>query len=286
MATEGVAGVLAQEGRRDALMVPLRSVGQVSGSLVVADRLSAVAPFTSADVSSLQSLANHAAVALENSVRADLIVSFGGLPLKNSQAQHGGQGRHALRGWLERSADRGTRFVNVSPVRDDLVASVGAEWLPARPGSDVALMLGLIHTLIECDLADEDFLTDYCVGWEQLSAYVVGESDGVAKTAEWAAGLSEVPAERIRRLAAEMAEARSLVTASWSLQRAEHGEQPYWTAVALAAALGQIGLPGGGFGLGYAAIGSVGNGVKRLSLPALPVPPNPIDSFIPVSYFW
>ena len=69
-----LAGVLAQEGRRDALMVPLRSVGQVSGSLVVADRLSAVAPFTPADVSSLQSFANHAAVALENSVRADLII--------------------------------------------------------------------------------------------------------------------------------------------------------------------------------------------------------------------
>lgn len=69
-----LAGVLAQEGRRDALMVPLRSVGQVSGSLVVADRLSAVAPFTAADVSSLQSFANHAAVALENAVRADLII--------------------------------------------------------------------------------------------------------------------------------------------------------------------------------------------------------------------
>ena len=69
-----LAGVLAQEGRRDALMVPLRSVGQVSGSLVVADRLSAVAPFTAADISSLQSFANHAAVALENAVRADLII--------------------------------------------------------------------------------------------------------------------------------------------------------------------------------------------------------------------
>ena len=69
-----LAGLLAQEGRRDALMVPLRSVGQVSGSLVVADRMSAVAPFTAADVSSLQSFANHAAVALENAVRADMII--------------------------------------------------------------------------------------------------------------------------------------------------------------------------------------------------------------------
>ena len=53
--------------------------------------------------------------------------------------------------------------------------------------------------------------------------------------------------------------------------------------MALAAALGQIGLPGGGFGLGYGAIGSIGNGVSRRPLPALPVPANPIDSFIPVA---
>jgi biotin/methionine sulfoxide reductase len=213
----------------------------------------------------------------------DLIVAFGGIPLKNSQAQHGGQGRHSLRGWLEMAADRGTRFVNVSPVRDDLVSTLGAEWLPARPGSDVALMLGLVHTLIEMDLADEDFLATYCVGWERLSAYVLGDSDGVAKSAHWASELTEVPAERIRSLAREMASGRTLVTASWSVQRAEHGEQPYWMTVALAAVLGQIGLPGGGFGLGYGAIGSIGNGVKRVPLPALPVPPNPIDSFIPVA---
>lgn len=213
----------------------------------------------------------------------DLIVAFGGIPLKNSQAQHGGQGRHSLRGWLEMAADRGTRFVNVSPIRDDLVSTLGAEWLAARPGSDVALMLGLVHSLIEMGRADEDFLATYCVGWERLAAYVTGETDGVAKSALWASELTEVPAERIRSLAREMASGRTLVTASWSLQRAEHGEQPYWMTVALAAVLGQIGLPGGGFGLGYGAIGTIGNGVKRVPLPALPVPPNPIDSFIPVA---
>lgn len=69
-----LAAVLREHGVRDCLMVPLRSVGQVAGSLVVADRLSDVAPFTSADVNQLQALANHAAVALENSVRAEMII--------------------------------------------------------------------------------------------------------------------------------------------------------------------------------------------------------------------
>ena len=46
-----------------------------------------------------------------------------------------------------------------------------------------------------------------------------------------------------------MAATRTLLNIAWSLQRAEHGEQPFWTIVALGCVLGQIGLPGGGFGL-------------------------------------
>lgn len=213
----------------------------------------------------------------------DLVVAFGGMPLKNSQAQHGGQGRHGLRGWLERARDRGTRFVNISPVRDDLADTLDAEWLPARPGSDVAIMLGIVHTLVVEDREDRTFLNRYCIGWDHLRAYVMGEEDGVAKTAEWAAGLSEIPAERITTLAREMASRRTLLNAAWALQRAEHGEQVFWMLIVLAAALGQIGLPGGGFGLGYGAIGSIGNGVKRYPLPSVPIPPNPADSFIPVA---
>lgn len=61
-----------------------------------------------------------------------------------------------------------------------------------------------------------------------------------------------------------MAKTRTLITVAWSLQRAEHGEQPYWMAATLAAMLGQIGLPGGGVGYGYGAIGGIGIPVKRL----------------------
>lgn len=212
-----------------------------------------------------------------------LIVAFGGIPSKNSQAQHGGQGRHTLRGWLEKARDQGTRFVNVSPVRDDLLDTLDAEWLAPRPGTDVAIMLGLVHTLVAEGLEDGSFLDRYCVGWDRFRAYLTGEADGIAKSAEWAARISDLPADRIRSLAVEMAATRTLVNASWSLQRAEHGEQVYWMTVTLAAALGQVGLPGGGFGLGYGAIGTIGNGVKRYSFPALPVPDNPMDSFIPVA---
>ncbi len=66
-----------------------------------------------------------------------------------------------------------------------------------------------------------------------------------------------------------MAAARTLVTVSWSLQRARHGEQPLWLGVVLAAMLGQIGLPGGGFGHGYGSAALVGEPVRQVSVPRL-----------------
>ena len=213
----------------------------------------------------------------------DLIVTFGGIPVKNAQVQSGGHGRHLLRGWMEKAAARGTRFVNISPIRDDLLDTLGGRWLPARPNTDVAIMLGLAHAIVSAGQQNAEFLERYCVGWDRMLAYLNGESDGVAKTPEWAAAVSGIDADAILALALEMAANRTMINASWSVQRTDHGEQPYWMVIALAAILGQVGLPGGGFGLGYGAIGSIGNGAKRLPAPNFPGPPNPVASFIPVA---
>jgi biotin/methionine sulfoxide reductase len=82
-----------------------------------------------------------------------------------------------------------------------------------------------------------------------------------------------------------MAAVRTMIAVSWSVQRADHGEQPYWMAIALAAMLGQIGLPGGGFGFGYGATGGIGNPQPRLPLPQLPTGANPVSAYIPVARF-
>jgi anaerobic selenocysteine-containing dehydrogenase len=50
----------------------------------------------------------------------------------------------------------------------------------------------------------------------------------------------------------------------------------------LAAMLGQIGLPGGGFGHGYGSSGDIGN-PRRMSAPRLSQGANGIDSYIPVA---
>jgi biotin/methionine sulfoxide reductase len=74
-----------------------------------------------------------------------------------------------------------------------------------------------------------------------------------------------------------------MLSAAWSLQRAHRGEQPYWMLITLAAMLGQIGLPGGGFGFGHGSINGVGNPRPHVPAPALHHGPNPAGRAIPVA---
>ena len=220
---------------------------------------------------------------VEISEHTELVVAFGGMPIKNSQVQYGGQGRHMLNSRLETCRDRGVRFVNLSPLAEDFIEAVEAEWVPVRPSTDTALMLGLAHSLVIAGLEDENFLDTYCTGWDRFRSYLLGESDGIAKSAEWAGHISGVDADRIRALAAEMADRRTLITVSWSVQRTDHGEQAYWMAAGLASMLGQVGLPGGGVGFGYGAVGLNGHPVGYHTLPRLRQGKNPVSDFIPVA---
>ena len=203
----------------------------------------------------------------------ELFVSFGSLRLANAQVTYGGAGPHHTREWLEKSGH--VQFVSISPLADDEEPFVNSHWMPVRPSTDAALMAGLLHCLVDEGLADEDFLERYCVGWPTLRSYLLGETDGVIKDAGWAANISGVEAAAIRDLAAEMASRRTVISVSLSIQRTDHGEQPYWMAIALAAALGGIGLPGQGFAMGFGANGNTGSGQARKRVPGMPVPPLP-----------
>ena len=212
-----------------------------------------------------------------------LFVAFGGVPLRNTQVNSGGASQHEVGVWLRRLAAAGVQLVNVSPVRSDLVTTRPVEWIPIRPNTDAAFMLGLAHTLIAEGRHDEKFLETYCVGFEQLRAYVTGETDGVPKSASWAAAICDVPADTIVALARRMAANRTMLSTAWSLQRADHGEQPFWLTIALAAMLGQIGLPGGGFALGYGPVNAEGADAHPFSGPVLPQGTNPVRTPIPVA---
>jgi biotin/methionine sulfoxide reductase len=213
----------------------------------------------------------------------DLLVAFGGLRTTNLWVAPGGHTRHTVGSHLAAAARRGMRVASFSPLRDDLPADVPGERYPLVPGTDVVVMLALCSVLVSEGLADSAFLDKYTVGAEHFLAYLRGELDGQPKDPEWAAPLCGIPAGELRSLARRMASARTLVHVSWSLQRAEHGEQPVWAGIALAALLGQVGLPGGGFGHGYSSMADVGHGGPPYRLPALSQGRNPITEFIPVA---
>ena len=212
-----------------------------------------------------------------------LLISFGGLPMKNTQVNPGGVSRHRAREMLRDCAAAGVSFVIISPLRDDCPPELRAEWLAPRPNTDVAIMLALAHTLVHEGLHDEAFLREHCVGFPIFRSYLLGESDGQPKDAAWAARIAAIDAECIGRLARRMARSRTLINTSWSVQRADHGEQSYWMTVSLAAILGQIGLPGGGFGFGYGAVGGLGVPGVAFPGPTFPQGRNPVKEYIPVA---
>ncbi|OWU85924.1 biotin transporter BioY [Oceanicola sp. 22II-s10i] len=211
----------------------------------------------------------------------ETLVMFGGINPKNSQVSMGGMTEHGTAGWMQRILDKGTRCVNIGPQRTDAVD--GCEWLPLTPGSDTAMMLALAFVLESEGLADHAFLDRYTTGFDRFRPYLMGETDGQPKTPEWAAPLCGVEPETIRELARRMAATRTLITVSWSLQRGHHGEQPFWMSAVLASMLGQIGLPGGGVGYGYGAIGGIGKSLMGLTGMTFSQKQNPVKRFIPVA---
>jgi biotin/methionine sulfoxide reductase len=211
----------------------------------------------------------------------ELLVCFGGVNLKNTGINHGGTTAHPARDALRRFRDNGGRIVSFSPLRDDVDGD--CEWFAPVPGTDVAIMLALAHVLVTESLLDREFLDTYCTGYERFERYLLGTDDGVPKSPTWASSICGLAARDLVALARRMAASRTIVTVSWSLQRIRYGEQAPWMGLTLAAMLGQIGLPGGGFGHGYGSMNEPGLPPLRCRLPSLPQGFNPVQTFIPVA---
>jgi len=213
----------------------------------------------------------------------DVLLAFGGMALKNSRVASGGISRHVERSAMRDAAARGCRFVNIGPLQSDLPEESHAEWLAVTPGSDTALMLALVHVLVSEGLHDRDFIARCCDGWPVFEAYLMGRSDGQPKNPAWAAPICGMPAVAIEALARRLAGRRVLVVVAHSLQRSEHGEQPVWMAMVLAAVLGQIGLPGGGYNYALGTLAHYGKRTNAVPAAALPQGDNAVQAFIPVA---
>ncbi|WP_247894868.1 trimethylamine-N-oxide reductase TorA [Azospirillum argentinense] len=180
----------------------------------------------------------------------ELMVFWGCNPLNSSQiswqvADHG-----AWPGIAMMKAAK-TKVLCIDPIRTETCQELNGEWLAPRPQTDVAMMLGIAHTLYTEKLHNQDFLDRYTNGFDKFLPYLLGKTDGTPKSADWAAGICGLPAETLRDLARRFAAKRTMLALGYSTQRQHHGEQIHWMLITLAAMLGQIGLPGGGYGLSY-----------------------------------
>jgi len=213
----------------------------------------------------------------------DEFVAFGGIAAKNWQIQSGGAGLHPFDDFMAEASSRGIRFTNVSPLRDDVSPILNPEWLQIRPGTDMAFILGLAHVVHASGESDMEFINRYCVGFERFEQYLTGKTDGIAKTPEWAAPITGIPVGTIVAFARKLIGRRVLLSASWSLQRAQHGEQCYWGLATLAAMLGQIGLPGAGVAYGYGSMNGMGNPLYQMPISGMPAIKQQNDLKIPVA---
>ncbi|MEG2226620.1 MAG: trimethylamine-N-oxide reductase 2, partial [Citrobacter sp.] len=147
----------------------------------------------------------------------------------------------------------GKSVIAIDPMRSETIEFFGdnATWIAPHMGTDVAMMLGIAHTLVKKNLHDKAFLEKYTTGYPQFEEYLLGKSDKIEKTAEWASGVCGVPAEQLEKLAEIFSSNKTMLMAGWGIQRQQYGEQKHWMLVTLAAMLGQIGTEGGGFGFSY-----------------------------------
>ena len=158
---------------------------------------------------------------------------------------------HQGTGYLRALKEKGIRTVSVNPIRTDTAEFLGSEQISPRPGTDCAMMLGMIHELVRTNEVDLEFLQTHTSGWREFLDYVEGKTDDVEKTPAWAETKCGVPAAEIAAFAHELKRHRTMLMPGWGFQRIQYGEQSHWMMFALAAVLGQIGLPGGGIGTSY-----------------------------------
>ena len=193
--------------------------------------------------------------------------------------------------FVKQARRRGARVVCIDPRKTLSAVGLADEWVPIRPGTDVAMMSAMAHVMIGEGLVDRAFVRTHCVGFdaatmpagaegeESYEDYVLGRRDGVEKSPAWAETITGIPAETIARLAREYATAGpAMLVQGYGMQRRAYGEQVVRAGCVLAAITGNVGIPGGAAsGLGLPA---PDGGSRWLGFP---VGENPYGAAIPVA---
>src|SRR3984957_5080967 len=186
--------------------------------------------------------------------------------------------------FLKWAKKRGMRVVCIDPRRTETSRQLADEHIFIRPGTDAAALIAMAYVIVSEGLHDQEFCDRYVLGFDEdhlpdaastgasYRSHLLGLADGVAKTPEWAAAITGIPAETIRRLAIEFATAKpAALQTGYAPGRTDFGEQFHRAAYALCAITGNVGIPGGNSGSSNGATGR--SGIKQLAIGK-----NPIDA--------
>lgn len=157
----------------------------------------------------------------------------------------------------------GAKFIAVDPFYNPTYEMLTDDWIPIRPGTDHAMLLGMMHTLLVEDdpesnpLINWDFLNRCTVGFdknhmpagadpnENFKDYILGIVDGQPKCAEWASKICGAPADRIRELARQIAQTKdTAICTSGGPARVDNADHWPGALMTLGSMTGHIGKPG------------------------------------------
>lgn len=173
---------------------------------------------------------------------------------------------------LAQAKEGGTRFILVDPRYTDSAAAFADQWIPIRPGTDVAALLAMAYVTIKENLHDQHFIDAYTVGFDRFRDYVLGREDGVEKSPEWAAPICGVPAVTIIGLAREYAGTKpAILQTGYAAGRTAFGEQFHRAIAVLEAITGNTRVRSGGRSR---------SGILRRLL-QIPSPPNQVETDVP-----
>ncbi len=142
---------------------------------------------------------------------------------------------------MHRARQAGAKIVTIDPYGCK-TAQKSDWWIPIRPGTDAALALGVMHILWRDGLQDDEYLTKYCLGGDELRERVLEEY-----APERVASISGIPVADIENLAHEYGTIRpALIRVNYGMQRHGGGGMAVRAITCLPAITGSWREVGGG----------------------------------------
>src|SRR5256884_127016 len=146
----------------------------------------------------------------------------------------------AAKGLVKIRDEKGAKLIVMDPRRQSL-SRHATKHLAFKPGSDVAMLNAMLHTIITEGLTDQQYIAGYTEGFEELAERI---KDFPPEKMEAICG---VPAEELREVARMYARSRaSIIFWGMGISQHIHGTDNARCLIALALVTGQVGRPGTG----------------------------------------